>query len=204
MKTIRNTLRFECLWLLLGAFVLPICAGASTGDFYPSYETKIVAHVALSGKPTHQMFLQQEGRRAYLFVRQASQQGYTVFDVTKPQRPKLLNRVSQGNLIILDSGPAIAETPDTASPSRSVGNAGRSQGGSETPESVRVLDISNPAHPRTVQTFEGVTSIVRDDAHHLIYVANGDGIWILSHRDVLRRHLCGSSDAISSAIPNCD
>jgi hypothetical protein len=204
MKTIRKTLRFECLWLLLGAFVLPICAGASTGDFYPTYETKIVGHVVLSRKPTRQMFLQQEGRRAYLYVRQASQQGYTVFDVTKPERPKLLNQVSQGNLTILDPGLAISETPDAASPSHSVGDAGGNQRGSRTPESIRVLDVSNPAHPRTVQTFEGVTSIVRDDARSLIYVANGDGIWILSHREVLRRHLCSSSDAISGAIPNCD
>jgi hypothetical protein len=204
MKTIRNTLRFECLWLLLGAFVLPICAGASTGDFYPSYETKIVGHVVLSGKPTRQMFLQQEGRRAYLYVRQASLHGYTVFDVTKPERPKLVNHLSQRTLTILDSGLAISETPDTASSSRSVADVSRNQGGSRTPESVRVFDVSNPAHPRTIRTFEGVTSIVRDDARSLIYVANGDGIWILSHREVLRRHLCGSSDAISSAIPNCD
>lgn len=204
MKTIRKTRRFDCVLLLLGALVLPIYAGASPGDFYPSYETKIVGHLALSGKPARQMFLQQEGRRTYLYVRQASQQGYTVFDVTKPERPKLLNQVSQGNLTILDSGVAISETPDSASPSRSVGDAGRSQGGSRTPELVRVLDVSDPAHPRTVQTFEGVTSIVRDDARSLIYVANGDGIWVLSHREVLRRHLCRSSDAISSAIPNCD
>jgi hypothetical protein len=203
MKTIRKVPRLMHLWLLLGAFVLPICAGASTGDFYPSYQTKIVGHVVLSAKPTRQMFLQQEGQRAYLYVRQASQQGYTVFDVTKPERPKLLNQVSQRNLTILDSGLAISETPDTAVPSRSVGDAGRSQGGSRTPELVRMLDISNPAHPRTVQTFEGVTSIVRDDARSLIYVANGDGIWILSHREVLRRHLCSSSDEISP-MPNCD
>lgn len=204
MKTFRKTPRFKRVWLWLGAFVLPICAGASQGDFYPSYQAKIVGHLALSGKPTRQMFLQQEGRRSYLYVRQASQQGYTVFDVTKPERPKLLNQVSQGNLTLLDSGLAISETPDGVSPSRSVGDADRSQGGSRTPQSVRVLDVSDPAHPRTVQTFEGVTSIARDDARSLIYVANGDGIWILSHREVLRRHLCSSSDAISSAIPNCD
>jgi hypothetical protein len=183
MKLTPKTPSFECLWLLLGAFVLPICAGASTGDFYASYETKIVGHVALSGKPTHQMFLQQEGRRAYLYVRQASQQAYAVFDVTTPDRPQLLNQVPQGNLTILDSGLAISETPDTASPSHSVGDAGRSQGGGGSPESVRVLDLSNPAHPKTILTFEGGPSVVRDDAGSLIYVAIGEGIWIRSHRE---------------------
>jgi hypothetical protein len=204
MKTFREKLSFKCVWLWLGAFILPICAGASQGDFYPSYEAKIVGHVVLSGKPTRQMTLQQAGRRSYLYVRQASQQGYTVLDVTKPERPKLLHQISSRNLTIVDSGVAISETPDLARPSESASNAGTSQGGSRPPELVRVLDVSDPANPRIVQTFKGVTSIVRDDARSLIYVANGGGIWILSHREVLRRHLCGSSDAISSAMPNCD
>lgn len=204
MKTFHKTPRFNRVWLWLIAFVLPICAVASPGDFYPAYVAKVVGHLSLSKKPTRQMFLQKEGRKSYLYVRQASQQGYTVFDVTKPQRPKLLNQVSQGNLTYLDSGFAISETPDSASPSRSTGDQATSQGGSTAPELVRVLDVSDPAHPRTVQTFAGVTSIARDDARGFIYVANGDGIWILSHREILRRHLCSSSDAISSAIPNCD
>lgn len=202
MKTFREQLSLKCVWLWLGVFIIvPICAAASQGDFYPSYEAKIVGHVALSGKPTRHMALEREGRRSYLYVRQASEQGYTVFDVTKPQGPKLLNELSQKNLTILDSGVAISETPDMARPSES---AGTSQGGSRAPELVRVLDMSNPANPRIVQTFKGVTSIVRDDARGLIYVADGGGIWILSHREVLRRHLCSSSDAISSAMPNCD
>jgi hypothetical protein len=203
MKTIPKTRRFECLWVLVGAFLLPLCAGASTGDLYPSYTTKIVAHVVLSAKPTRQMFLQQEGRKAYLYVRQASQQGYTVFDVTKPEQPKLLNQISQGNLTILDSGLAISETPDVARSSSSVNNAGRNQGGGRNAELVRVLDVSDPVHPKTIKTFDGVTSIVRDDARSLIYVANGDGIWILSHKQILRRHFCSSSDAMSP-MPNCD
>ncbi|HXY11571.1 MAG TPA: hypothetical protein VEI52_27300, partial [Terriglobales bacterium] len=68
---------------------------------------------------------------------------------------------------------------------------------------VLILDVSDPAHPRKVQSFSGVTSILPDNARGMIYVANSDGIWILSHRQVLRSHPCSSSDAISP-IPNCD
>jgi hypothetical protein len=151
------------------------------------------------------MFLQQEGRKAYLYVRTASQPGYAVFDVTKPEHPRAVNRQPE-NLTMLGSGLAISETPDdskTGSPAQAA-NRTSPQASGKFPESVRVLDVSDPAHPRTIQTFDGVTSMARDDARNLIYVANGDGIWILSHREVLRRHLCSSSDAISSAIPNCD
>jgi len=204
MKTISRPRKFECVWLAIGVFVLPICAFASAGDFYASYEAKIIGHVVLSGTPARQMLLQQEGRRAYLYVRQGSRQGYTVFDVSKPERPKVVSHVAQKNLTMVDSGLAISETPDSSVSSRPVATSGSSQGSSTTPELIRVLDISDPSHPRTVRTFDGVTSIVRDDHRGLTYVANGDGIWILSHRQVLRRHLCSSSDAISSAIPNCD
>jgi hypothetical protein len=203
MKTSRRTRKFEWVWLALGVFVLPVWAVASTGDFYTSYETKIVGHVALPGTPTRQMFVQQEGGRAYLYVRQASQQGYTVFDVSKPERPKVVNHISQNNLTMVDSGLAISETPVSSNPSRLVAASSSSQGTGATPELVRMLDVSDPAHPHTIQTFVGVTSIVRDVARGLIYVANGDGIWILSHREVLRRHLCSSSDAISP-MPNCN
>ena len=50
MKTLRKTPRFKHVWLWLGAFILPICAGASQGDFYPSYEAKIVGHCGFVGE----------------------------------------------------------------------------------------------------------------------------------------------------------
>jgi hypothetical protein len=150
------------------------------------------------------MFVQHEGRKTYLYVRQAAQKGLTVVDVTKPERPSVVNHMPQGNLTMLNSGLAISETPDSAPRANPQRAAADGNSGTAVPELVRVVDVSDPAHPRTIQTFDGVTSILRDDSRNLIYVANADGIWILSHQQVLRRHRCSSSDAISSAMPNCD
>jgi hypothetical protein len=75
--------------------------------------------------------------------------------------------------------------------------------GSGALESVRVLDVSDPAGPRTVRNFDGVTSILQDSARDLLYVANGAGIWIVSHQQVVHGHECNSSDALSD-LPNCD
>ena len=66
-----------------------------------------------------------------------------------------------------------------------------------------MLDLSDPANPKTLQTFDGVTSILADDGRRLIYITNGDGLWILNHkqeRPPLRP--CGSEDAFS-AISDC-
>jgi hypothetical protein len=164
----------------------------------------VIAHLPLSGG-IRRMFLQQEGRRQFLYVQQPSQQGVTVIDITKPERPKVVNQVPLENLTMVSFGLAIFETPEnsaTVGASLATGNA-EGPHGSGVLESLRVLDVSDPAHPRTVQNFGGVTSVLQDSAQNLFYVANGDGVWIVSHQQVLRRHQCSSSDAISP-LPNCD
>ena len=205
MKTILKIRTLICVVLAVGALLSTLSADASDSDSYPSYlEAKVIAHLPLSGG-IRRMFLQQEGRRQFLYVQQPSQQGVTVIDITKPERPKVVNQVPLENLTMVSFGLAIFETPEnsaTVGASLATGNA-EGLHGSGVLESVRVLDVSDPAHPRTVQNFGGVTSVLQDSAQNLFYVANGDGVWIVSHQQVLRRHECSSSDAISP-LPNCD
>jgi hypothetical protein len=206
MKTIDRELGVAGVLLAISIFVFTINADASQGDFYTSYtHAKVIAHVQLSGGSPQQMFLQQVGRREYLYLQQASSRGFTGIDVSKPAKPKVVTHVPRENLTLVASGLAITEAPGSTAGGSSGAheNEEGTRGGGSVPQQIRVLDVSDPAHPRTVQNFTGVTSILPDDARGLVYVANGDGIWILSHQQVLRRHLCGSSDEISP-IPNCD
>ena len=205
MKTILKIRTLICVVLAVGALLSTLSADASDNDSHFSYlEARVIAHLPLSGG-IRRMFLQQEGRRQFLYVQQPSQQGVTVIDITKPERPKVVNQVPLENLTMVSFGLAIFETPEnsaTMGASLATGNA-EGPHGSGVLESVRVLDVSDPAHPRTVQNFGGVTSVLQDSAQNLFYVANGDGVWIVSHQQVLRRHECSSSDAISP-LPNCD
>jgi hypothetical protein len=210
MKTIWKIRSFACMALTLGALLFTTRADASDSDFYPSYlQATVIAHLPLSGG-AQQLFLQQEGRSQYLYVRQPSQRGVTVIDITKPERPKVVSQLPLENLTMVGSGLAIFETPENSATVRTslgtspaTGNAEDARGNGAVLESVRVLDVSDPAHPRAVQNFDGVTSILHDSARNLIYIANGDGVWIVSHEQVLRRHECTSSDAMSP-MPNCD
>jgi len=205
MKTILKRRTVTSVLLLVGTLLSTPGAGASDSDSYPSYlQAKVIAHLPLSGG-TRQMFLQQEGRRQFLYVQQPCQQGVTVIDITKPERPKVVNQMPLENLTMVSFGLAIFETPEksaTVGASLATGNT-EGPGESAVLESVRVLDVSDPAHPKTVQKFDGVTSILPDSARNLFYVANGDGVWIVSHQQVIRGHECSSSDAISP-LPNCD
>jgi hypothetical protein len=210
MKTMWKIRSFACMALTLGALLFTARADASDSDLYPSYlQATVIAHLPLSGG-AQQLFLQQEGRSQYLYVRQPSQRGVTVIDITKPERPKVVSQLPLENLTMVGSGLAIFETPENSATVRTslgipiaTGNAEDARGNGAVLESVRVLDVSDPAHPRAVQNFEGVTSILHDSARNLIYIANGDGVWIVSHEQVLRRHECTSSDAMSP-MPNCD
>jgi hypothetical protein len=205
MKTIWKIRSFACAALALGALLFTTGADASDSDFYPTYlQARVIAHLPLPGG-AQQLFLQQEGRSQYLYVRQPSQQGVTVIDITKPERPKVVSQVPLENLIMVGSGLAIFEAPENSATTRTsvvTGNAEDPRGNAVL-KSVRILDVSDPAHPLAVQNFDGVTSILHDSARNLIYIANGDGVWIVSHEQVLRRHECSSSDALSP-MPNCD
>jgi len=126
MKTILKIRTLICVVLAVGALLSTPGAGASDSDSYPSYlEAKVIAHLPLSGG-IRRMFLQQEGRRQFLYVQQPSQQGVTVIDITKPERPKVVNQVPLENLTMVSFGLAIFETPEnTATVGASLADRGR-------------------------------------------------------------------------------
>ena len=139
----------------------------------------VIAHLLLPGAPASQISVQEHGRKQYLYIERASKEGFTIVDVTKPSQPIVIKRVawpneaSAGKLQMIGAGLALAAAPDGAS--------GAVGGGSPT-QSLSLLDLSDPANPRTLQSFSGVTSVLADDARNLIYITNSEGLWILRHK----------------------
>ena len=169
---------------------------------------KVIAHLALKDAPGSEMLLQTKGDKHYLYVQKASKQGFTVIDVTKPVLPSLVNQTAQssdataGKLDIVGPDVGLAEVPDKNS-------KGVIRNTESPTETVKVLDLSDPAHPKVLQTFTGVTSILQDPSRGLIYLANNDGLWILNHSrsgitPAKKKRACGSEDAIASMPPDCE
>ena len=46
-------------------------------------------------------------------------------------------------------------------------------------QTIRIMDFSDPLHPKVAREFTGVTALSRDDRRGLIFVANPEGVWIL-------------------------
>ena len=104
---------------------------------------------------------------------------------------------------MVGAGLAVAEAPDAGPDgardalSHAKGEAMLDGGtadstGSIPTQFVRLLDLSDPANPRTLQTFDAVSSTLLDDSRSLIYITNDAGLWVLSHNVSPPHPLCDS------------
>jgi len=167
----------------------------------------VIAHLPLPQATGSQMLLQKENGKQYLYVQQAGKQGFMVVDVSKPEIPSLLKRTAEsnqatsGNLEMVSPDIAIAEAPEKTSSTLT--------SNSHLTETVRVLDLSDPKNPKTLETFNKVTSLLPDGGHGLIYLTNNDGLWILRYNRPSRfepakkKVPCDSESAIQAMPPDC-
>src|SRR5580693_4834449 len=127
----------------------------------------VIAHLPLPQATGSQMLLQKDNGKQYLYVQQAAKQGFMIVDVSKPEQPSLLKRTAEsnqattGNLQIVSPDVAIAEAPEKTPTTLTSSN--------HTTETVRVLDLTDPRNPKTLETFDKVTSLLPDSRHGLIY-----------------------------------
>ena len=168
----------------------------------------VIAHLALPQATGNQMLLQREEGKNYLYVQQASRQGFMIVDVSKPEKPNLLKRTAEsnqataGNLEMVSPDVAIAESPEK--------KPGTLTSTNHPTENVRVLDLSDPHNPKTLQEFSGVTSLLPDGGHGLIYLTNSEGLWVLRYnRPALlepakKKRACDSESEIEAMPPECD
>lgn len=168
----------------------------------------VVAHLPLPQATGAQMLLQKENGRNYLYVQQASKQGFMIVDVTKPEKPSLLKRTAEssqataGNLEMVSPDVAIAEAPEKKPTTLTSSN--------HPTETVRILDLSDPHNPKTLQQFTGVTGLLPDGGHGLIYLTNNQGLWILRYNrpaflePAKKKPPCDSNAEIMAMPPDCD
>jgi hypothetical protein len=168
----------------------------------------VIAHLPLPQATGSQMLLQKENGKQYLYVQQATKQGFMVVDVTKPEKPSLLkrsaesNQATTGNMEMVSPDVAIAEAPEKTPATLT--------SSSHPTETVRVLDLSDPRNPKTLETFTKVSGLLPDGGHSLMYLTNNEGLWILRyhHPSLLepakKKPLCDSNSEIMAMPPDCD
>jgi hypothetical protein len=210
MATLRRSVGQSGGWIC--AVFLAVVALAYAKDEPPKKPTDVpatvIAHLPLPQATGNQMLLQRENGKNYLYVQQASKQGFMIVDVSKPDRPTLLKRTAEssqataGNLEMVSPDVAIAEAPEKTPATVTSSN--------HPTETVRVLDLTDPRNPKVLQSFAGVTSILPDGSHGLIYLTNNEGLWVLRYnRPALlepakKKPPCDSNAEIMAMPPDCD
>jgi LVIVD repeat len=163
----------------------------------------VVAKVALAGAPASQIFSQEIGGKQYLYIGGKSNEGFTLVDVTNPTKPGVIKglawpkEISTGGLQMVGGGLALVEGPNSASLKADAPAPTRT---------IKVLDLSEPANPRVVLSFSGVTDTLEDEARNLVYITNGEELWIVRNNQPVARaaepRACTSSDALND-FANC-
>jgi len=147
---------------------------------------RVLANLPLEGMHVNQMFVQQRGGRTYLYLHRPRKDVFALVDVTKPDKPVLVSRHAlKGSSEGPAAGSAFAITvaPEAMDP------------GAKLPmETVNLVDASHPKAIKTIKTFTGVTSMYNDDARKLVYLVNGEGLWIISHQLTRPVSICGTEE----------
>ncbi len=195
---VRAIIIFAGVALIVAA---PIAASARSGQ--SEQAASVVAHVPLEGGPATQMFLQDRAGKQYLYVDQGSGGGYTVVDVTKPAKASIIRRGAPGeSMEIVQGGIGLASSNE--GPSKKTVASSKPE-----TESIKVMDLTDPANPRTIQTFKGVTSVLVDSKRNVFYLTNDKGLWVLKSNQQRfaperRKQPCTSEAAIQAMPPDCE
>ena len=163
-----------------------------------------VAHLPLDGMHVNQMFVESlDNNKVYLYLQRPTEGTFAVLDVTNPHKPVLLSRGAlqepAGSRVqppAAGSALAVAFIPEDSPAFPSAATEPLPT------ETVQFLDMSDPENVKSVRTISGVTSVYADDARNLVYLVNGEGLWIVRHYMPPTVHLCGSGDALNP-LPNC-
>ena len=137
----------------------------------PQDAIEVVAHISLTGGPVSRFLATDHYSSHYLYAEHDAGANVTLIDVTRPNKPAVLAEVaypaaSGSDSLVVVSGTA-ALVASTGGPQ------------SAAPQTIRILDFSDPQHPKVAREFNGVTAINRDDRRGLIFLANAEGVWIL-------------------------
>lgn len=119
----------------------------------------VVAHVQLSGGPVTRLLLVKKDDKEYLLVGLDSPASVAIFDVSNPGQPRTIE---------MTSGVAGTPTAEVKFVSDTLTLFGGSDAGTASSSSSKEM-----------RSFSGVTASMKDKARGLIYVTNGDGLWIV-------------------------
>ena len=138
----------------------------------PQDAIEVVGHIPPVGGAVTRFLSTPHYSSHYLYVEHDGGKDITLIDVSKTTQPMVLADIpsapngGSGSLFAVTGTAAlIAEQPSNPP--------------AVNPQTIRIMDFSDPKEPKLAREFTGVTAMSRDDQRGLIFLANPEGIWIL-------------------------
>jgi hypothetical protein len=173
MRLLSNSLVLFVGLLALSTAVQAKNKKVKTPPKEPQDEIEVVGHIPLTNGPVRRFVSTQHYSSYYLYVEYAASKSATLIDVTKAARPMVLADVSFPSnggdtslFSVAGTAALVTEESGSAAPASAL-------------QTIRIMDFSDPLHPKVAREFTGVTALSRDERRGLIFVANSEGAWIL-------------------------
>ena len=156
------------------AVVIPLSAKdkkPKTSEPQAQDSIEVVAHIPPTTGTVRRFLSTDHYSSHYLYAEHDAGASVTLIDTTNAIQPTVLAEVAYpvaagSDSLVAVSGTAALVTNSSLAPAAA-------------PQTIRILDLSDPQHPKIAREFIGVTAISRADGRGLIYLANASGIWIL-------------------------
>ena len=172
MRSLNN-----CLLLSVGLLALatPVQAKKKTSPKDPQDEIEVVGHIPSAGGPVSHFVATQHYSSYYLYAEHEEGKSITLIDVTNTEHPAVLANVAYPASGVATSLSAVAGTAALVSSAPTAHTQ-------SPPQTMQLLDFSDPQHPKITREFTGITAVDRDDRRGLIFLPNAEGIWILHQK----------------------
>jgi len=169
--------RSACLMILIAVLAISIPAQAQKkkkpAPKEPQDAIEVVGHIPMTSGTVTSFLTTQHYSSYYLYVEHEGGKEVTLIDISKADKPVVLAEVAYP---VADRAASLFAVTGTAA---LITDQPVKPGSVPSNQTVRIMDFSDPQHPKVARQFDGVTSISRDDHRGLIFLANGEGIWIL-------------------------
>lgn len=138
----------------------------------PQDRIAVVGHLPLAGGEVDRLSAMSHYSRNYFYAEDTKLGTVTVIDVTDVKAPSIVQiahavNAQSSDLLAVAGTAALIGSP--ALPSAE-----------PAPRPVRIVSFADPGHPQISREFTGVTAVGSNSGRGLVFLANPEGIWILS------------------------
>ena len=144
--------------LAVGLAMVPVAFAGSHSKITSAKSVGIVSHLAITSSSSPRLRIVKQHKRRYLAIADSDAANLVVVDVTKP-----------GQARVVDPAAATGANP-VADVTKSAADA---------PEILTLLNTSKPTESLISHQFTSSARFLADEKRGLIYVVDGEGLWIV-------------------------